>query len=146
MRDGKKVEFVATGVIIEKGEILLVHHKKLNLWLPPGGHIEENELPNECVLREVKEETGFEVEVVNGIRNGTRGGAVSLPPPDWMQIEDIQGTHWHLDMLYLCRIKHGTLKKSDESDDVRFFRLDEVNALNDTTDDVRYLAGLLLKR
>lgn len=37
-------------------KILLVHHKKANLWLPPGGHVEWNEHPKETVAREMQEE------------------------------------------------------------------------------------------
>lgn len=37
-------------------KLLLVHHKKANLWLPPGGHVEVNEHPTQTVMREMKEE------------------------------------------------------------------------------------------
>ncbi len=39
-----------------EGKVLLVHHKKANLWLPPGGHVEKDEHPKETVLREMEEE------------------------------------------------------------------------------------------
>lgn len=39
--------------------IYLVHHKKANLWIPPGGHIEPNELPEQTVKREFYEELSF---------------------------------------------------------------------------------------
>ena len=39
--------------------MLLIHHKGLGKWLPPGGHIEENEVPHEAAIREVYEETGI---------------------------------------------------------------------------------------
>jgi len=47
------------------GEVLLLHRvKKKNdlnegMWIGIGGHFEENESPEECALREVKEETGL---------------------------------------------------------------------------------------
>ncbi|MFH1779835.1 MAG: NUDIX domain-containing protein, partial [Candidatus Micrarchaeota archaeon] len=55
-----KKDFTATGFVVnpEKTNVLLIFHKKLGLWLPPGGHINEGEMPHEAVLREVKEETG----------------------------------------------------------------------------------------
>ena len=38
--------FTATGFVFnESGKILMIKHKKLGVWLPPGGHIDENELP-----------------------------------------------------------------------------------------------------
>ncbi|MCL6625177.1 MAG: NUDIX domain-containing protein [Alicyclobacillus shizuokensis] len=52
-------DFVATGLIINDSgnKILLVFHKKLKKWLPPGGHLESNELPHEAAIREIYEET-----------------------------------------------------------------------------------------
>jgi 8-oxo-dGTP diphosphatase len=44
----------------EENKILLVDHKKANLWLPPGGHIEPGEHPKEAVKREIQEELGIE--------------------------------------------------------------------------------------
>ena len=51
---------------IEKdGKYLMLHRikKKKDInkdkWIGVGGHFEENESPEECLLREVKEETGF---------------------------------------------------------------------------------------
>jgi 8-oxo-dGTP pyrophosphatase MutT (NUDIX family) len=42
-----------------QGEVLLVHHKRLQLWIPVGGEVEANETPLEAALRELKEETGL---------------------------------------------------------------------------------------
>src|SRR6185436_11082971 len=57
--------FVATGYVVRDGKTLLLYHKKLKMWLPPGGHIDEGELPEEAVLREIREETGLEAEVIS---------------------------------------------------------------------------------
>ena len=52
--------FTATGLVFNNsGEILMIKHKKLGVWLPPGGHIDENELLCEAVIREIFEETGI---------------------------------------------------------------------------------------
>ena len=44
------------------GEILLVRHKRLDLWLPVGGEIEAGETPLEAARRELREETGLEAD------------------------------------------------------------------------------------
>lgn len=45
-------------------KILLVKHPKFNKWVQPGGHIEDNETPEETALREVYEETGIRVKLL----------------------------------------------------------------------------------
>ncbi len=54
-----------SAVVIEEGHILLVHHRRIGAWLPPGGHIDEGELPHEAAIREVFEETGVRVMVLS---------------------------------------------------------------------------------
>lgn len=41
------------------GEVLLIHHKRLGVWLPVGGEIEPGETPLEAAQRELMEETGL---------------------------------------------------------------------------------------
>ena len=53
--------FTATGYVVIDNSILLHFHPKVKMWLPPGGHIELNEDPNQAVIREVYEETSIEV-------------------------------------------------------------------------------------
>ena len=52
-RDGSRA------IIIHDGRILLTHELNSGWWLLPGGGIEEGETPEECVIREVEEETGL---------------------------------------------------------------------------------------
>ncbi|OGJ39364.1 MAG: hypothetical protein A3A82_00470 [Candidatus Pacebacteria bacterium RIFCSPLOWO2_01_FULL_47_12] len=56
-----KICFTAVGMLIHEGKVLLVHHKKLNKWLCPGGHMEAGELPHQAAEREFFEETGVQV-------------------------------------------------------------------------------------
>ena len=48
----------------EDKRILLVKHKKFNKWVQPGGHIEDEETPEEAALRETYEETGIKVKLL----------------------------------------------------------------------------------
>ena len=57
-----KYEHVRTacrGVIIDKGNILLSYESKNDIWMIPGGGIETGESDEDCVIREVNEETGY---------------------------------------------------------------------------------------
>ena len=45
-------------------KILLVKHKEFQKWVQPGGHLEDNEIPEETAAREVYEETGIKVKIM----------------------------------------------------------------------------------
>lgn len=53
-------------ILDEYKRILMVkqHHEDRDIWMVPGGGIEEGENAREAAVREVKEETGLDVEVV----------------------------------------------------------------------------------
>jgi len=50
-------------VVDDKGRIALVHRKDNGLWALPGGGMELGESIEDCAVREVKEETGLDVEI-----------------------------------------------------------------------------------
>jgi 8-oxo-dGTP diphosphatase len=49
----------------ETRRIFLVFHKKANIWLPPGGHIEPDETPLEAAVRECGEELGIPARFID---------------------------------------------------------------------------------
>lgn len=66
------VDFAAGGIVLSEEKVLLVKNKKGDSskssepwWGYPKGHLEEGEKPSEAAVREVFEETGFEVKIVN---------------------------------------------------------------------------------
>lgn len=101
--------FTATGIVFNpQGKVLMIKHRKLKVWLPPGGHIDANELPHEACKREVFEETGVTVEVLSASASvgiGHEAHCQELPTPFVILLEDIEknGTHNHIDMVYICR-------------------------------------------
>jgi len=60
----RKTHYTVTVLIIKKDKILFLKQDKSPFWLLPGGHIEDNELPHETAIREAKEETGYDVELI----------------------------------------------------------------------------------
>ena len=96
-------DFTVAVFVIWQGCVLLHPHRKLGLWLPPGGHIDANELPDEAAVREVLEESG--VRIVLEARPAISHGASSpvlLAQPRGMQLEDIEPGHQHIDLVYFA--------------------------------------------
>src|SRR5580658_5635884 len=100
--------FTASGVVIDEGRILLVHHKRIKAWLPPGGHIEPFEMPHEAGVREVFEETGERVKVLSEpIPDTNNLPYFSLPQPLCIQAVQAIEDHemlYHLDLCYVCKL------------------------------------------
>lgn len=101
-------DWTATVFIVHDQRTLLLHHRKLNLWLPPGGHVDPHELPHCAAIREAREETGFEIELL-GDHERDLGGALLLPQPLCVLLEDITPDHQHIDLIYVGRISSGEL-------------------------------------
>ena len=57
-----KTRIACRSVIVQEGKLLLSHEMKEDLWMFPGGGMEEGETPEECCIRETEEETGFLVK------------------------------------------------------------------------------------
>lgn len=88
--------------VVWRNSVLLHRHAKLGLWLPPGGHVEAGELPDDAAAREVLEETGVRVRLV-GPPPFTVTGPRQLARPRGVQLEQIGPGHQHVDLVYLAR-------------------------------------------
>lgn len=95
-------DFTVAAFVVHEDKLLMLYHERLNMWLPPGGHIEPNELPDEAAVREVREETGVEVELA-----GERALPIDYPRqlviPQGVQVEHISPGHEHIDFVYFAR-------------------------------------------
>src|ERR1051325_5922589 len=106
----EKIDFTVAIFVVQQGKVLLVHHRKLNKWLPLGGHIELDEDPEQAALREAREERGFEVELVGERPPTTEAGTRALIAPRFLDIHRITDTHEHIGMIYWARPKSGALE------------------------------------
>ncbi len=84
-------------------EILLALRRDIDWWNLPGGGLELGETVEEGVCREVREETGLEVEVDHLV------GVYSKP-----QKQEVV-------LTFLCRVLGGTLTATEESRECRYF-------------------------
>ena len=124
-------EFTVAVFAVHRGRILLLKHPKLGRWLPPGGHIEPNELPDEAAVREVEEETGVRVRLV-----GDQGLSVHEPRqlvrPAGIQLENIAPGHQHIDLVYFavpCKGAHDVSPDCAEAVRAEWFGGEQLAAL-----------------
>jgi 8-oxo-dGTP pyrophosphatase MutT (NUDIX family) len=83
--------FTATTYIVHGTKVLLHFHKKLNMWLAIGGHVEENELPEEAALREIVEEAGLVAVLYNPDKQLGVSDVKQLFRPMNILLEDVGG-------------------------------------------------------
>lgn len=103
-------DFTATTFVVHQQRTLLLFHRKLRMWLPPGGHIDPHELPHDAAVREVCEETGLDVRLTSTATQ--LGHVVVLPQPYCILLEDITPDHQHIDLIYFATVIGGTLTPS----------------------------------
>lgn len=118
--------FTASALVVDETQsrTCLVLHRKLGLWLQPGGHVEpDDESIGGAALREVREETGLDCAL-----NGEK--------PVHLDIHEIPDrpdmpAHLHLDVRFLVVAAGDELTLSDESTDVRWWPLGDATAAGD---------------
>lgn len=122
------IDFVVVAYIVHDGKVLLVDHKKHNMWLPVGGHVELNENPEEALMQEIQEECGLEVEII-GERPAVVGPQTqSLITPLYMDIHNITDTHRHVSLVYFARALSVEAKLEErEHNAIRWFTRAELH-------------------
>ena len=126
----EKIDFTASVFIVHGDKVLLHMHKKLGIWLQPGGHVELHEDPIEAVMREAKEESGLDVELVGKAPESmeTKFGARELMAPRYMNRHffDEAHTHEHIDMVYFARAKSDAAVPEEGGGEVRWLTKEEL--------------------
>ena len=109
--------FACDMILIDDNKLLLVKRGREPFkgeWAVPGGRIEDNETAEECAKREMKEETGLEVEPVRLV------GIYSDPKRDPRGI---------IAAAYLVKRTGGQLRAGDDADQAAWFGLDKLPEL-----------------
>ncbi len=100
----------ATGIVLDpdRQKILLIKRRDVPIWVPPGGGVERDEEPHQTVVREVFEESGYQVEVLRLVGKYTPSGGTKS------------------NFVFECRIVGGESTLSNESQAVDFFSIDSL--------------------
>lgn len=124
--------FTTSALIIDEGKVLLIYHKKLGVWLYPGGHIESNETPDQALIREVQEEIGLQVKIIGEKDENLSDEVadVSVLYTPYVILCELVGDHYHNDMVYLCRIigkRKELAYNPKEAEGIGFFGLEDLS-------------------
>lgn len=120
------------GAAVRNEKILLVQERSDERWCMPGGWADVGERPSETVVREVWEESGFNVEArkVIGVYDANRSG---IP---------IEFYHAYK-IVFLCEIVGGEARPSSETRAVAFFGFDDLPPLSSERTSERHLSEVL---
>jgi 8-oxo-dGTP pyrophosphatase MutT (NUDIX family) len=90
-------------------KVLLIHHKRLGIWLPPGGELAEGETPLEAAARELFEETGLRGRF-------PRTSAIDGTPLGLIGYEEhpAGSKGVHLNFVFVCDVDTDAVTPNDE--------------------------------
>ena len=116
--------------------VLLNHHRKFDRWMQFGGHMDNDLEPHLTAMREAREETGLtDLRFALIPQEVGEGSGVGVRPFDVdvhvVPARHDRPEHLHLDLRYLLTTNQpDTAQVTDESNDIRWFTLDELHALD----------------
>lgn len=137
-------DLTVTGLLVHKNKTLLIKHKTLPLWLPPGGHIEPDQTPIEALFIEIEEEAGIDASLLKLVETQPyapsfrRGASQALPLPFDMEHHAITDKHRHINMAYIIKSDTDHVEPgAGESNTFKWFTADELRDFKDTNDSIR---------
>ena len=122
----EKYDFTVGVFIVYEDTVLLVNHPRYDMWLPPGGHIELDEDPEEALFREIKEETGLDVEIIAPKPNLNFPGNKYIYLPAYISVHDANPPHKHIGLTYYAKAKSPSNMQSAEHTDTKWFNETEL--------------------
>jgi 8-oxo-dGTP pyrophosphatase MutT (NUDIX family) len=126
----ERIDFTVAIFVVQRGKVLIIHHRSLDKWLPLGGHIELDEDPEAAALREAKEESGLDVELVGERPPTTEVGTRALIAPRFLDIHRINATHEHIGLIYWARSRNGAATLAEaEHREIRWCSAEELDQL-----------------
>lgn len=118
--------------IVKDDKLLLVKEVSDGKWAMPGGWADVGDMPSQAAVREAKEESGFDIEVIKvvGIYDSNR------------RAENLELFH-AVKIVFLCKITGGSAVPSFETPDVKFFAFDELPELSYNRTNSKHIGHIL---
>lgn len=132
------IDFTVGAIIVspDRTKVLLINHPIYGKWLCPGGHIELDEDPDQALIREIKEETGLEVDVMSERADAVGKNFKVLYRPRFVDIHYANAPHRHIGLTYFCVAKTEDVVLSDEHDEIAWFSLQELDKIKAESDEM----------
>jgi 8-oxo-dGTP pyrophosphatase MutT (NUDIX family) len=124
LRSNLERHMTASAFVVDADKILLIHHRKLNKWLQPGGHCDGDTDTLAVAIKEVEEETGVVIKPNDQL-------IIDL---DIHRIPERKGipAHDHYDVRYLLEADSSLpLLQNHETLDLRWIPLAEIHRYTD---------------
>jgi 8-oxo-dGTP diphosphatase len=115
------VPATAAAILDNENRLLLVERRDSGKWTMPGGTMEMNESLEQCIKREIREETGLDVALEGVIGTYT-------DPNNRVAYSDGE-VRREFSIVFFCRPKNTSVSLDDESTAVRWVPIEEVGCL-----------------
>ena len=114
----QKPRLTAAVLVMHEGKFLLAERNKENYngyWIIPGGGVEFGETIQDAALREIKQETNLDVNIIKLLSH--------------KEIINVLGNYHSVVFYYLATPKHLDIEAQDDVSKAKFFSIDEIKKL-----------------
>lgn len=113
-----KPRLTSAVLVINDGKFLLAERNKENYngyWIIPGGGVKFGETIQDAAIREIKEETNLDVEIIKQI--------------GYKEVINVPGNYHSIVFFYLAKPKHTNIEAKEDVSSAKFFNVEEIKQL-----------------